>query len=189
VPLRIGTAKPGGSDEWELRKILEFYRTSYAEVQNRGGRIVHGSFTELAGQYRDRNIDAFILNNAVPSRDIEQASGARAMRILPMDEALLEYLGGFGLVRATVPKGSYKDVVNNDAEIVTAAMANTVVTSEKVPAEVIYDFTRILLGNLDAVRKIHPAFSEFDPRDAVTLANVPLHPGAARAYREAGLIK
>ena len=189
VPLRIGTARPGGSDEWELRKILEFYRTSYAEVQNRGGRIVHGSFTELVGQYRDRNIDAFILNNAVPSSDIEQASRARAMRILPMDEALLEYLGGFGLVRATVPKGSYKDVANNDAGILTAAMANTIVTSEKVAADVIYDFTRILLGNLEAVRKIHPAFGDFDPKDAVRLANVPLHPGAEKAYRQAGLIK
>jgi TRAP transporter TAXI family solute receptor len=189
MPLKIGTARPGGSDEWELRKIFEFYGTSYAEFQNRGGKVVHGSFTDLVGQYRDRNIDAFILNNAVPSTDIEQASRARATRILPMDEALLKYLGGFGLVRATVPKGSYKDVANNDAEILTAAMANTIVTSEKVSADVIYDFTRILLGDLDAVRKIHPAFSEFDPKDAVTLANVPLHPGAARAYREAGLIK
>ena len=106
-----------------------------------------------------------------------------------MDEDLLKYLGGFGLVRAVVPKGSYKDVVNNDVDIPTAAMANTIVTSEKVPAEVIYDFTKILLTNLDAVRKIHPAFGEFDPKDAVKLANVPLHPGAERAYREAGLIK
>jgi hypothetical protein len=189
MPLKIGTARPGGSDEWELRKIFEFYKTTYADVQNRGGRIVFGSFTDLVNQYRDRNVDAFILNNAVPSTDIEQASLARTMRILPMDEELLKYLGGFGLVRAVVPKGSYKDVVNNGFDIPTAAMANTIVTGEKVPADVIYDFTKILLGNLDAVRKIHPAFEDFNPNDAVKLANVPLHSGAERAYREAGLIK
>lgn len=189
TPLKIGTARPGGSDEWELRKIFEFYTTTYADMHNRGGRIVFGSFTDLVNQYRDRNIGAFILNNAVPSTDIEQASLARTMRILPMDEDLLKYLGGFGLVRSVVPKGSYKDVVNNDFDIPTAAMANTIVTSEKVPADVIYDFTKILLGNLDAVRKIHPAFKDFDPNDAVTLANVPLHSGAERAYRQAGLIK
>jgi TRAP transporter TAXI family solute receptor len=189
MPLRIGTAHPGGSDEWELRKIFEFYKTTYADLQNRGGKIVFGSFTDMSSQYRARNIEAFILNNAVPSTDIEQASRERAMRILPMDEQLLKYLGGFGLVRAVVPGGSYKDVVNNNLDILTAAMANTIVTSEKVPAEAIYDFTKILLGNLDALRKIHPAFKDFDPKDAVKLANVPLHPGAEKAYREAGLIK
>ena len=30
---------------------------------------------------------------------------------------------------------------------------------------------------------------DFDPKDAVKLANVPLHPGAEKAYREAGLLK
>ena len=189
VPLKIGSARPGGSDEWELRKILEFAGTSYADVRNRGGAIVFGSFTDLVNQYRDRSIDAFILNNAVPSTDIEQASRARPMRILPMDEELLKYLGGFGLVRAVIPKRSYKDVVNNDLEISTAAMANAIVTSAKVPVDVIYDFTKIVLENLEAVRKIHPAFQDFDPKDALVLANVPLHPGAERAYREAGLIK
>jgi TRAP-type uncharacterized transport system substrate-binding protein len=39
------------------------------------------------------------------------------------------------------------------------------------------------------VRKVHPAFKDFDPKDAVRLGNVPLHPGAERAYREAGLLK
>jgi len=35
---------------------------------------------------------------------------------------------------------------------------------------------------------VHPAFKAFDPKDAVKLANVPLHPGAAKAYRDARLL-
>ena len=34
-----------------------------------------------------------------------------------------------------------------------------------------------------------PAFKDFDPKDAPKLASLPLHPGAERAYREAGLLK
>ena len=88
-----------------------------------------------------------------------------------------------------MPKGSYKDVVNNDQDLPTVVMANTIVANAKVPADVVHDFTRALVSNVDAVRKVHPAFKDFDPKDAVRLSNVPLHPGAERAYREAGLLK
>src|SRR3989441_8562251 len=109
-------------------------------------------------------------------------------RILPMDDDLLKYLEGFGLARGVVPAGSYKDVVNNTQAIPTITMANTIVANAKVPEGPVYEFTKILLGDLEAVRKVHPAFKDFNPKDAVRLANVPLHPGAAKAYKEAGLL-
>ena len=79
--------------------------------------------------------------------------------------------------------------MNNDGDILSAAMANTIVTSANMSPEVIHDFTAALLGNLDALRKVHPAFAGFDPRNALRLANVPLHPGAEKAFREAGLLQ
>jgi len=189
LPVRIGAPRPGGSDEWELRKIFEYYKTSYRDLDSRGGKLVFGSFGELTEQYRAGTLDAFILNNAVPAADVEAASAARKMRILPMDDELLAYLEGFGMSRTIIAKDSYRNVVNNEVGIPTAAMANTIVTSAKVPETVIHDLTKVLLDNLPAVRAIHPAFAEFDSDDATRLANVPLHPGAARAFREAGLLK
>ena len=88
-----------------------------------------------------------------------------------------------------IPRGSYKDVVNNDKDIPTITMANTIVANQKVPADVIYQFTKVLLADVNGVRKVHPAFKDFEPKDAVRLANVPLHPGAEKAYKEAGLLK
>jgi len=96
---------------------------------------------------------------------------------------------GVGLSRGTIPKGSYKDVTNNDQDIPTIAMANTIVANAKVPNDVVHDFVKVLVANVEGVRKVHPAFKDFDPKDAVKLANIPLHPGAERAYREAGLLK
>jgi TRAP transporter TAXI family solute receptor len=110
------------------------------------------------------------------------------MRILPMDDDLLKALEGLGLARGVVAKGSYKDVVNNDADIPTIAMANAIVANAKTSPDAVYDFTKIVLANVDAVRKIHPAFKDFNAKDAVKLANVPLHPGAEKAYREAKLL-
>ena len=186
MPLRIGSPRPGGSDEWELRKIFEFYRTTYADLPGRGGKLVFGSFEELVTQYGAGGLDAFILNNAVPADDVARASAVRRTRILPMDDDLMAWLATFGMVRTHIAKGSYPLLVNNDAPIVTAAMANTIVTSAKVPEALVYDFTKIVLGNLAAVRALHPAFADFDPAVGQSMPVVPMHPGAARAFREAG---
>jgi TRAP transporter TAXI family solute receptor len=187
-PITIGTTPPGGSDEWVMRKVFEFYNTTYQDVRGRGGKVILVSYSDLVTQYRDRNMDILFANLAVPGAAIQEASLARKMRILPMEDALLKHLEGLGLSRGVIPKGSYKDVVNNDQDIPTIAMANTIVANMKVSEDVVYRFTKVLLSNLDEVRKVHPAFKDFTPKDASRLANVPLHPGAARAYKEAGLI-
>lgn len=187
-PITIGTTPPGGSDEWVMKKVLEFYKTTYQDVRSRGGKVILVSYSDLATQYRDRNMDIFFANLAVPGAAIQEASLARKMRILPMDDDLIKFMESLGLSRGLIPKGSYKDVVNNDVNIPTIAMANTIVANAKASEQAVYEFTKLLLGNVDAVRKVHPAFKDFDPKDAVTLANVPLHPGAAKAYKEAKLL-
>ena len=187
-PFTIGTTPPGGSDEWVMRKVFEFYKTTYADVRSRGGKVILVSYSDLVTQYRDRNMDILFANLAVPGAAIQEASLARKMRILPMDDDLIKFMEGHGLARGVIPKGTYKDVVNNDVDLPTIAMANTIVANAKTPSEAVYDFTKIVLNNVDAVRKIHPAFKDFTPKDAVKLANVPLHPGAEKAYKEAKLI-
>ena len=188
-PLTIGTTPPGGSDEWVMRKVFEFYKTTYQDVRSRGGKVVLVSYTDLVTQYRDRNMDVLFANLAVPGAAIQEASLARKMRILPMEPDLIKFLEGLGLAKGVVPRGTYKDVVNNDVDIPTITMANTIVANAKTSPDVVYEFTKILVSNVDAVRKVHPAFKDFDPKDAPKLANVPLHPGAERAYKEAGLLK
>jgi len=188
-PITIGTTPPGGSDEWVMRKIFEFYKTSYADVRAKGGKVILVSYSDLTTQYRDRNMDVFFANLAVPGAALQEASLARKMKILPLDDDCIKFLEGHGLSRGVIPRGSYKDVVNNDKDVPTIAMANAIVANQKVTADVVYQFTKVLLADVNAVRKVHPAFKDFDPKDAVRLANVPLHPGAEKAYKETGLLK
>jgi uncharacterized protein len=188
-PITIGTTPPGGSDEWVMRKVFEFYKTTYNDIRSKGGKVILVSYSDLTTQYRDRNMDVFFANLAVPGASLQEASLARKMKILPMDDDLIKFLETHGLSRGVIPKGSYKDVVNNDKDIPTIAMANTIVANAKTSPEVVYQFTKVLLSDLSGVRKVHPAFKDFDPKDAVKLGNVPLHPGAEKAYKEAGLLK
>jgi len=76
-PITIGTTPPGGSDEWVMRKIFEFYKTTYADVRAKGGKVILVSYSDLTTQYRDRNMDVFFANLAVPGAAIQEASLAR----------------------------------------------------------------------------------------------------------------
>jgi len=40
-----------------MRKIFEFYRTTYNDVRGRGGKVVLVSYTDLVTQFRDRTLE------------------------------------------------------------------------------------------------------------------------------------
>lgn len=85
-----------------------------------------------------------------------------------------------------VPGGVYP---GNPDPVVTFGVKATVVTSADVDAETIYQMVSAVFNDLEAFRKMHPAFGNLDPRAMVTDGNsAPLHDGAMRYYREKGLI-
>ena len=71
------------------------------------------------------------------------------------------------------------------------AVSNILVNAD-VPVDIAYIFTKTIMENAEKLPKIHAALSDFDPKKAAEPAlngNCPLHPGAAKYYKEAGLIK
>jgi len=70
---------------------------------------------------------------------------------------------------------------------------NVLVTHQRVTETVVYDMTTTIAKNLDRLPKMNPLFQGlkdlFQPLErqgvaALEFGGVPLHPGAARAYRE-----
>ena len=63
------------------------------------------------------------------------------------------------------------------------------VTSADVPEEVVYQVVKAGFDNIDQFKGLHPAFANLDPAQMASDGlSAPLHPGAERYYREAGLI-
>jgi uncharacterized protein len=63
----------------------------------------------------------------------------------------------------------------------------TVVTSSKVPDNVVYDLVKAVFDNFDEFKKLHPAFHHLDPKAMIKNGlSAPLHPGAIKYYKEKG---
>jgi TRAP transporter TAXI family solute receptor len=123
----------------------------------------------------DNKIDGFFYGVGHPSANIQDPTTTCGAK-------LVSYYA-----YATIPGGMY---ANNPQPTHTYGVLATLVTSSKVPADIVYTITKAVFDNLDEFKKLHPAFAHLDPQHMVKDGlSAPLHEGAARYFREKGLIK
>ncbi|WP_353475296.1 TAXI family TRAP transporter solute-binding subunit [Salipiger sp. H15] len=137
----------------------------------------------------DNNIDAMVYTVGHPSGSIQEATTACDSVLVDVNnEAVAELVAENPFYRtATIPGGMYR---GNDEDTQTFGVGATFVTSEDVPEEVVYQVVKAVFDNIDQFRGLHPAFANLDPKEMATAGlSAPLHPGAERYFREAGLIE
>lgn len=146
---------------------------------------------QAAQKMRDGSVDAFFFTGGFPAAAIsELASTGSGIDILPITGAPAEKLArDFPFFTVTeIPAGTYKDV----GAVRTVAVGAHWVTSSKVSADTVYAVTRALWSDKTraALDSGHAKGKAIQKATALSgLLGVPLHPGAERFYREAGLLK
>jgi len=86
--------------------------------------------------------------------------------------------------RFTIPPGTYP---GQDKAIETFSQPNFMAVRADIDEEAVYRITKTIYDNLDFLENIHQATSNMDLKSAITGLPVPLHPGAARFFREQGI--
>ena len=76
---------------------------------------------------------------------------------------------------------------NQPFDIQSIAHPNVLAVRADVPEEAVYQITKSMWDNLAALREIHKATMEMRLETALQGLGAPLHPGAARYYREQGI--
>lgn len=137
----------------------------------------------------DNQIDAMVYTVGHPSGSIQEATTACDSVLVTVDGSAVE-----GLINdnpfyrsASIPGGMYR---GNDGNTMTFGVGATFVTSTAVSDEAVYTVVKSVMENIEDFRKLHPAFANLEPKDMATAGlSAPLHPGAAKYYKEAGLIE
>ena len=137
----------------------------------------------------DNKIDAFFYGVGHPSANIQDPTttcGAKLVSITgPAVDKLLAEKPYYA--KATIKGGLYN---NNPDDVETYGVLATLVTSAKVPEETVYQLTKAVFENFNEFKSLHPAFANLDPAKMVKDGlSAPLHPGAAKYYKEKGWLK
>ncbi len=137
---------------------------------------------------RNGKIDAFFVVAGYPTGAIVELAAAADIKLVPIDgdgaAALTDKYGFFAV--SDIPADTYEGV---DA-VSTVAVGAQWFTSAKEDEELIYNITKALWN--DESRKLldvgHAKGASITPDSALDGVGVPLHPGAERFYKEAGLL-
>ncbi|WP_420791240.1 TAXI family TRAP transporter solute-binding subunit [Enterovibrio gelatinilyticus] len=137
----------------------------------------------------DNKIDAMVYTVGHPSGAIQEATTACDSVVVEVNNTASQKLVSDNdyYRSATIPGGMYR---GNDGDVNTFGVGATFVSSSEVPDEVIYNVVKAVFENFDDFRRLHPAFANLKKEEMVSDGlSAPLHPGAAKYYKEAGLIK
>lgn len=184
--LRVGCPQTSSSDTLVFQKMLAFYGTSFDKIRQGGGRVVHGSYSDLGAAYGDNQVDYFFVSLAKPAALLmEVARGRRPARLVDFPQDLRDALTrDHGLSQGVIPAGTYPDL--QSADVPVATMDTVLVVSTAVPEDAVYRIIKALIAAKPRLGSIHPSMTAFDPTKACKYPGAPLHPGAARAFAEAG---
>ncbi len=134
----------------------------------------------------ENRIDAFFYGVGHPSDNVLQATrdcGARLAAVGgPAVERLLAQHNYY--TRAVIPGGTYP---NNPRDVASYGVVATLLASADVGDEMIYLVVKSVFENLDELKSQHPALAGLTAENMISAGLIaPLHPGAARYYRERG---
>ncbi|MDV7271650.1 TAXI family TRAP transporter solute-binding subunit [Thioclava sp. A2] len=182
---RVNVGNPGSGQRGTMEVLMEALGWTMADFAV-ASELQAG---EQSQALCDNNIDAMVYTVGHPSGSIQEATTACDATLVNVTGPAVDKLVADNPFyrTATIPGGMYR---GNDADTTTFGVGATLVSSAKVPDEVVYQLVKAVFSDIDAFRALHPAFANLDPAEMVKDGlSAPLHPGAERYYREAGLIK
>lgn len=138
---------------------------------------------------RNGKIDAFFFVGGYPTGAIVELASAVELKLVPIDgaaaEALTSEYGFFSV--SDIPDGVYEGIPATS----TVAVGAQWITSANESEDLIYEITKALWN--DNTRKLldvgHAKGASITKETALDGIGIPLHPGAERFYREAGLLQ
>ncbi len=179
---RISLDVEGSGTPVAARLILEAYGLSERDIDAR--YVKHGPAVSML---RDGEIDGLFVIAGHPTHSVFDLVDEGIARLIPIpaEQALRLIVGHPFYSLSVVPEGTYPGLPH----VTTLAIGVQWIVTRHAPEGLIYEITRALWheSSRERLASGHPAARQMKLSNALLGAAVPLHPGAATYYREAGL--
>ncbi|MCT4656629.1 MAG: TAXI family TRAP transporter solute-binding subunit [Cohaesibacter sp.] len=182
---RVNIGNPGSGQRGTMEVLMEALGWKTSDL----AQATELKAAEQSAALCDNQIDAMVYTVGHPSGSIQEATTACDSVLVTVDGAAVEKLIADNSYyrSATIPGGMYR---GNADDTMTFGVGATFVTSAKVSENTVYTLVKSVFENFEAFKKLHPAFANLKPEEMATAGlSAPLHPGAAKYYKEKGWVK
>ena len=179
---RVSVGAPKSGTELNTRDILKAAGMGYQDF----AKVEYLGYAESVELMKNRQLDATILSSGLGVAAVRDLATALKIVVIPISAELVGKIGDAAYQTGTIPANTYN---GQAADVQTVLVPNYLVTHQGVPAETVYKMTKSMAENLDAMVNAHAAAKAIKKDKLAAGSPVPLHPGAEKYYREAGLLK
>jgi len=179
---KVGVAAAGSGTQVSVRLILQHYGIKADEHELNLG--------QSSQRFADGQLDAFFYAGGTPFAALIQLGSTKGFELYKFSEQerteinkIIPYY-----VPSVIPAGTYETITY---DVPTIAVNGQFVTSIDQPADLIYDITKALWNKntRKLLDKGHSKGKAITQETALKGVLIPLHPGAEKFYKEAGMIK
>lgn len=178
----VSVGDAGSGVGFNARQILEAYDMTFDDIN-----VVNSGFGDSADGIKDGKIDAAFITAGAPTTAVVDLSTTKQINIIEIDDAhadkLIEKYPFY--TKQTIPAGTYSSVKE---DVKTVAVRAALIASNDVPEDMIYELTKALFENHEELVGSHDKFTELSIEQATAGIDVPLHPGAEKYFKEAGIL-
>lgn len=185
---RVFSGPPGGAAGRQISGLISL--ASGLEPEKDYDAIKMG-WGAAVPAFQDGQFDVLMFPTALGSSALVQLALTRDIKILGLtdeqinSEAYQAFLKANGAVPGGIPAGVYEGQVNNDADIKTAGYTLLNAVNASMSDETAYALTAAFWDNLDKNAK-DIALLAYTEKTPFAGNPMPLHPGAAKYYKEKG---
>lgn len=184
-PLKISVGVQGSGVESLFRKILKSYDVTYEDIESWGGKVEYLNIGDASTLYTDGQLNAVAVLAGTPYATVSEISASRDVKLLSLNEEVVDTLCTQGYLKKTIPAQSY---TNQEEEINSIGAVVTVCASKDADENVIYEITKFLNSEegIEILSNVNSGFANYmkGPESSLAGMEVELHPGASRYYNE-----
>jgi len=178
--ISVGAAKSG--TELNARAIFKAAGLSYSDM----AKVEYLPFGESVELMKNRQLDATLQSAGLGVASIRDLATSVKIVVVGVPATVVTRVGDAAYQPSFIPANTY---AGQTVDIPTAAIPNFLVTHSGVSDELAYQMAKALYDNIDTMYAAHNAAKTIKRENAVRGMPVPVHPGAARYYKEVGVMK
>lgn len=179
---------PGGLAHYGTWLVLNAYGLTEDLIKKWGGSVNKVTMSASISAMKDRRADIWIHPVTAGHPAVTELTQTTKVNFLSLDPKVAGKLNKIGLPSIQLPANTFKGQ-NKPASVV--GMSTILIVSKEMDDKVAYSLTKAVIGNAKSLKSQIKAFKKFNPKTtwkSQYTGGVPLHPGAAKYYKEAGLM-
>ncbi len=187
MPVRVAFNKRGTMMAVAGEEVFKTAGIAIEDIAKWGGRIDYVDYNTGLAQLKDGKTDLVLNMLAFPSSQVKNMARDVDMKLIGLDKAVIDRLSvNVGTKPVTIPADTYPFA---KAAVATVTGMVVLVASDKMSDEEAATIVKGMIDNYGYLEKAYPPFSRMGAKALPDVAPLTLHPGAAKAYKAAGLLK